>query len=45
MVSTEPCAGFQRDAGPTSHPTFDHVVPLAGGGAPLDIANCGVICA
>jgi 5-methylcytosine-specific restriction enzyme A len=38
------CPGYQRDAHPASDLTVDHVMPLAAGGAPLDIANCGVLC-
>lgn len=38
------CPGYQREAHPVSDLTVDHVVPLAAGGAPLDIANCAVLC-
>jgi hypothetical protein len=38
------CPGYQRDAHPASDLTVDHVVPLAAGGAPFDIANCAVLC-
>jgi len=38
------CPGYQRGAHPASDLTVDHVVPLAAGGAPLDIANCAVLC-
>jgi 5-methylcytosine-specific restriction enzyme A len=38
------CPGYRRDAHPASDLTVDHVVPLAAGGAPLDIANCAVLC-
>jgi 5-methylcytosine-specific restriction enzyme A len=37
------CPGYQRDAHPASDLTVDHVVPLAAGGAPFDIANCAVL--
>jgi 5-methylcytosine-specific restriction endonuclease McrA len=43
MVSTG-CPGYQRDAHRASDLTVDHVVPLAAWGAPLDIANCTVLC-
>jgi 5-methylcytosine-specific restriction enzyme A len=38
------CPGYGRDAHPASDLTVDHVVPLAAGGAPLDIANLTVLC-
>jgi len=38
------CPGYHRDAHPASDLTADHVVPLAAGGAPLDIANLAVLC-
>ncbi len=38
------CPGYLRDAHPASDLTVDHVVPLAAGGAPLDIGNCAVLC-
>ena len=38
------CPGYQRDAHPASDLTADHVVPVAAGGAPLDIGNCAVLC-
>jgi 5-methylcytosine-specific restriction protein A len=38
------CPGYQRDAHRASDLTVDHVVPLAAGGAPFDIANCAVLC-
>lgn len=38
------CPGYGRDAHPASDLTADHVVPLAAGGAPFDIANCAVLC-
>ena len=38
------CPGYQRAAHPASDLTVDHVVPLAARGAPLDIANCAVLC-
>src|SRR3990170_7842362 len=38
------CPGYQRDAHPAIDLTADHVVPLAAGGAPLDITNCAVLC-
>ncbi len=38
------CPGYQRDAHPASDLTADHIVPLAAGGAPFDIANCAVLC-
>jgi 5-methylcytosine-specific restriction protein A len=37
------CPGYQRDAHRASDLTVDHVVPLAAGGAPFDIANCAVL--
>ena len=38
------CPAYQRDPHPASDLTVDHVVPLAGGGALRDIANCAVLC-
>ncbi len=38
------CPGYQRDAHPASDLTVDHVLPLAAGGAPFDIANTAVLC-
>jgi len=38
------CPGYQRRAHPAIDLTVDHVVPLAAGGAPLDITNCAVLC-
>jgi len=38
------CPGYGRDPHPAIDLTADHVVPLAAGGAPLDIANCAVLC-
>ena len=38
------CPGYQRHAHPASDLTVDHVVPLAAGGAPFDIANTAVLC-
>jgi 5-methylcytosine-specific restriction enzyme A len=38
------CPGYQRNAHGASDLTVDHVVPLAAGGAPLDIGNCAVLC-
>jgi 5-methylcytosine-specific restriction protein A len=38
------CPGYRRDAHPASDLTVDHVIPLAAGGAPLDITNCAVLC-
>ena len=38
------CPGYQRDPHSARDLTADHVVPLAAGGAPLDIANCAVLC-
>ena len=38
------CPGYQRDAHPAADLTVDHVVPLAAGGAPFDIANTAVLC-
>jgi len=38
------CPGYLRDSHPASDLTVDHVVPLSAGGAPLDIANCAVLC-
>ena len=33
-----------RDAHPAGDLTVDHVVPLAAGGAPMDIGNLAVLC-
>ncbi len=38
------CPAYQRDGHPASDLTVDHVVPLAAGGAALDIGNCAVLC-
>jgi hypothetical protein len=38
------CPGYQRHAHRAADPTVDHVVPLAAGGAPLDIGNTAVLC-
>ena len=38
------CPGYQRAAHPAADLTVDHVVPLAAGGAPYDIANTSVLC-
>jgi 5-methylcytosine-specific restriction enzyme A len=38
------CPGYQRNAHGASDLTVDHVMPLAAGGAPFDIANCAVLC-
>jgi 5-methylcytosine-specific restriction endonuclease McrA len=38
------CPGNQRPAHPAADLTVDHVVPLAAGGAPFDIANRSVLC-
>lgn len=38
------CPGYGRDPHPAIDLTADHVVPLAAGGAPLDIANLAVLC-
>ena len=38
------CPGYQRVAHRASDLTVDHVVPLAAGGAPVDITNCAVLC-
>jgi 5-methylcytosine-specific restriction enzyme A len=38
------CPGYGRPAHPAADLTVDHVVPLAAGGAPFDIANCAVLC-
>ena len=38
------CPGYQRPSHPAADLTVDHVVPLAAGGAPFDIANCAVLC-
>jgi 5-methylcytosine-specific restriction endonuclease McrA len=38
------CPGYQRPAHQATDLTVDHVVPLAAGGAPFDIANTAVLC-
>jgi 5-methylcytosine-specific restriction protein A len=38
------CPGYQRPAHSAVDLTVDHVVPLAAGGAPFDIANTAVLC-
>jgi 5-methylcytosine-specific restriction protein A len=38
------CPGYGREAHPASDMTADHIVPLAAGGAPLDLANLAVLC-
>ena len=38
------CPGYQRPAHPAADLTVDHVIPLAAGGAPFDIANTTVLC-
>jgi len=38
------CPGYLRDPHAARDLTADHVVPLAAGGAPLDIGNCAVLC-
>jgi 5-methylcytosine-specific restriction enzyme A len=38
------CTGYQRAGHPAAARTIDHVVPLAAGGAPFDIANTAVMC-
>jgi 5-methylcytosine-specific restriction endonuclease McrA len=38
------CLGHQRPAHLAADLTVDHVVPLAAGGAPFDIANTAVLC-
>jgi 5-methylcytosine-specific restriction enzyme A len=38
------CPGYGREPHPASDLTADHIVPLAAGGAPLDIANLTVLC-
>ena len=38
------CPGYGRPAHRASDLTVDHVVPLAAGGAPFDIANTAVLC-
>ena len=38
------CPGYQRPAHRAADLTVDHVVPLAAGGAPIDIGNCAVLC-
>ncbi len=38
------CPGYQRPAHPAVDLTVDHIVPLAAGGAPFDIANTAVLC-
>jgi 5-methylcytosine-specific restriction protein A len=37
------CPDYQRPAHPARDLTVDHVVPLAAGGAPFDIANSAVL--
>ena len=37
------CPGYGLDPHPASDLTADHIVPLAAGGAPLDIGNCAVL--
>jgi 5-methylcytosine-specific restriction protein A len=38
------CPGYQRPAHAATDLTVDHVLPLAAGGAPFDIANTAVLC-
>ena len=38
------CPGYERPAHPAADLTVDHVMPLAAGGAPFDIANTAVLC-
>jgi 5-methylcytosine-specific restriction protein A len=38
------CPGYQRPAHPAGDLTADHIVPLAAGGAPLDLGNLAVLC-
>jgi len=38
------CPGYGRPAHRASDLTVDHVIPLAAGGAPFDIANTAVLC-
>lgn len=38
------CPGYGRDPHPAIDLTADHIVPLAAGGAPLDIGNLAVLC-
>ena len=38
------CPGYLRPAHRVSDLTVDHVVPLAAGGAPFDLANTAVLC-
>jgi 5-methylcytosine-specific restriction endonuclease McrA len=38
------CPGYQRTAHAAVDLTVDHIVPLAVGGAPFDIANTAVLC-
>jgi 5-methylcytosine-specific restriction protein A len=38
------CPGYLRPAHAAADLTVDHVVPLAAGGAPFDIANTAVLC-
>jgi 5-methylcytosine-specific restriction enzyme A len=38
------CPGYGRPAHRASDLTVDHVVPLAAGGAPFDVANTAVLC-
>lgn len=38
------CPGYGRPDHRASDLTVDHVVPLAGGGAPFELANTSVLC-
>jgi 5-methylcytosine-specific restriction protein A len=38
------CPGYRRPAHGASDLTVDHIVPLAAGGAPFDVANTSVLC-
>ncbi|HSW42775.1 MAG TPA: HNH endonuclease signature motif containing protein [Patescibacteria group bacterium] len=38
------CPGYGRPAHRAADLTVDHVVPLAAGGAPFDVANTAVLC-
>jgi 5-methylcytosine-specific restriction protein A len=38
------CPGYHRPAHAAADLTVDHVVPLAAGGAPFDVANTSVLC-
>jgi len=38
------CPGYGRAAHRAADLTVDHIVPLAAGGAPFDIANTSVLC-